>query len=230
MDELLAEYKRKGFELSAPIMVRSGKEAIVYKVSDGTRPYALKVYKDPEQRTFQKNQVYTEAKFYRAPSTRKAIEKGNTFAKKFLHKSWVRREFHLLEKLYKVGANIPAVYAWTPTSILMKFVGDGEPAPRLSDVSLFPDEAEVTCDTLIKNMKLFFAAGIVHSDLSPYNILWWKEKPYIIDFPQAVDIRDNPNTEMLLRRDVASLAKYFKKLFAVNEKDIYEQITATQHE
>jgi serine/threonine-protein kinase RIO1 len=105
---------------------------------------------------------------------------------------------------------VPAVYDYTDQAILMQYLGTEQlPAPRLSDVML-DDSIKVTVQTAIEaSMQLFLDNGIVHADLSSYNILWWENKPWVIDFPQAADIRHNPNWQELYDRDLRNIRSYF---------------------
>lgn len=225
--DVLEEYRAKGYALEKVSEVRSGKEAVVYYAEADGKRYALKIYKHPDERSFQKNEEYLEGKFYSKPSIRKAVLKGNKFAKKFLHSSWVKREHSLLKHLNKLGAVVPTVYDWTPTSILMEFIGnEAESAPRLIDIELDTTDVANALETILRTIKLFFEAGVVHSDLSAYNILWWKQQPYVIDFPQTIDIRQSPNTEKLLKRDIDNVAKYFQKYLPVNTEKIYQTIVS----
>lgn len=224
LESLLEEYKLKGYDLVYLRPVKSGKEATVHVVSCGDRKLALKVYIAPEFRAFQDIRIYFEGRFFRKPSIRKAIRKRSRFGKRFLHGSWVRREFFLLAKLAKAGADIPEVLDWTPTSVLMQFVGERlDPAPRLIDVRLAPDEAKNLLETLLKNVELFLETGIVHGDLSAYNVLWWNHKPFIIDFPQAVDLRCNPHRGELLKRDLDYLVAYFGRFITVDPAEIHSR-------
>lgn len=225
LTQVLADYKRKGRVFDHISVIRSGKEAVIYSVEMGREHFALKVYKNPEERAFQKQNVYLEGKYYDKPSVRKAVAKGNRFAKKFTHGSWVKREYSLLKHLNKLGAAVPKVYDWTPGSILMEFIGSGiKPAPRLVDTRLSSKEAARAYKTVLDTMHLLLRAGVVHSDLSAYNILWWKQRPYIIDFPQAIDICQNPNVEKLLKRDVHNVVKYFQKYVAINSGEAYNAL------
>ena len=213
----------KEYHLSIIIEIRSGKEATVYYTRDEKREYALKVYKDPERRAFQKDQPYLDGKFYAAPSVRRAVIKGNKASKKMLPPLWIKREFDILRKLQSLDVFTPIVYDWTPGSILMEFIGeDATPAPRLIDIQIPEDTVEETFDLVVQSIQAFYKIGIVHSDLSPYNILWHQQKPYIIDFPQAIDIRQNPNVKELLKRDVDNVIKYFGKYMDIQKDSIYK--------
>ena len=140
-----------------------------------------------------------------------------------LHQGWIRREFFLLKKLHEMGANVPEVYDWTPESILMEFIGDDEIAPRLIDVELTKKQAIMAFEAVLKAVKLMLECGVVHSDLSAYNILWWQDKPWIIDLPQAIDMRQNLNRTELLKRDLNNLTAYFSRYFAINDQEIYRK-------
>ncbi len=224
MESLLGEYRLKGYDLQYLRAIKSGKEATVHAVALGTKTFALKVYVDPGVRAFQDTRVYFEGRYFRKPSVRKAVRKRSAFGKRFLHGAWVRREFFLLSKLARAGADIPEVYDWTPTSVLMDFIGEPfAPAPRLIDVRLQADQAQAVLETLLRNVALFLDAGIVHGDLSAYNVLWWNQQPFIIDFPQAIDVRSNPHRRELLRRDITNLLAYFRKLSAVDMDEIYSR-------
>lgn len=225
MPDLVNEYVKKGYTLQNISEVRSGKEAVVYSTNAGGKLYALKVYKDPDERSFQKNDEYLEGKYYPEPSVRKAVLKGNRFSKKFLHSSWVKREYSLLKHLNKLGAAVPTVYEWTPTSILMEFIGDeAGAAPRLIDAELDPSDAPRALEAVLRTMKGFLEVGVVHSDLSAYNILWWKGKPYIIDFPQTIDTRQNPNAGKFLKRDVENVAGYFSRYQPIDSDAVYQSL------
>lgn len=193
LERILNDYEKKNYHLRNPAEVKSGKEATVFLVFFQGKPLALKVYIDPEVRSFQNNLTYVEGKYFRSPSERKAVLKKNKAGKRLLHKGWIRREFYLLQKLYNEGVNVPKVYEWTDESILMESIGDEEIAPRLIDVELTESQAKVAFEKIIQDIKIMLNLGIVHSDLSAYNILWWKDQPWIIDLPQAIDIRQHPN-------------------------------------
>lgn len=223
LEKILNDYENKHYHLQNPHQVKSGKEATVFVVSFQGKPLALKVYIDPEVRAFKNNQTYLEGKYFRSPSERKAVLKQNKVGKRMLHKSWIRREFFLLQKLHQMGANVPKVYEWSSESILMDFIGDEYVAPRLIDTELTPEQARESFEAVLKDVELMLECGIVHSDLSAYNILWWKDKPWIIDLPQAVDIRQNPNKEDLLKRDLNNIINYFNKYLEINANNVYKR-------
>ncbi len=223
LEKIFEYYENKHYFLQNPRQVKSGKEATVFVVFFKHKPLALKVYIDPSIRSFQKNKIYLEGKYFRNPTEKKAILKQNRSGKKILHKAWIRREFYLLQKLHKMGANVPKVYEWTDQSILMEFIGADYVAPRLMDVQLSPQQAKTAFEQILKDIELMLECGIVHSDLSAYNILWWDNKPWIIDLPQAIDIRQNPNKNDLLKRDLKNIISYFSNYFEIDTDKINQR-------
>lgn len=221
LEKIFKDYANKHIHLQDPHRVKSGKEATVFAVTFKDTSLALKVYIDPEVRLFQKNQSYIEGKYFRSSSERKAVEKQTREGKKIVHLGWVRREFFLLNKLHKMGASVPKVYGWTDDSILMEFIGAEEVAPRLVGVELTQQQAETAFEIVLKNVELMLECGVIHSDLSAYNILWWQNKPWIIDLPQAIDIRHNPNRDLLLKRDLDNIISYFSKYMTIDKDEVY---------
>jgi RIO kinase 1 len=201
--------------------IRSGKEAVVYKVLLDNEPAAMKVYKDPERRSFKNTTMYLSGKHYKKASEQRAMDAGNKFSKKLKFANWIAREFFLLEKLYALGASIPKPLLQVDNAILMELLGnDSETAPRLCDIDFTPEAAEEAFESIIKSVLIFWEFGIVHSDLSAYNILWWNDKPYIIDFPQAVDKRLNREADELLERDLLNITEFFRKYIAVEYDEV----------
>lgn len=221
IQKLFDEVKRLNHKIEMVSVVKSGKEAIVYKVRLDNQLVAMKLYKKPEERSFQNTEQYLIGKHYKKSSHRKAILKGNKFSQKLKHENWVKREFFMLEKLYGLGAKIPKPIIQIEDAIFMEFLGEDEVvAPRLCDIDLTVSEAKKIFEKIITNMLIFWNFGIVHADLSAYNILWWKNDPYIIDFPQAIDKRTHPNSEEILDRDLKNITKYFSKFIKIDIEKI----------
>lgn len=210
--EAITQYKTKNISLELIKQLSSGKEAVVYLVSENKKLLALKVYKDYITRSFKNNQEYLAGKHVQRPSERKAMQKRNRFGKDLMHKLWVKREFYMLKKLFNSGINIPEPIDMTRNSILMEYIGDLDfPAPLLKDVKFTSRDALRVYKKINEDIELMYESGIVHGDLSAFNILYWKSKPYIIDFPQSLDVRNNPNAEEILKRDKANLEKWFQQ-------------------
>ena len=209
---IIEQANKLGHEIEILSNIKSGKEATVYRVMLDDQMVAMKVYKNPEEINFKNTNEYLAGKFYKKLSERKAIAKNNKFAKKLKHKNWVKREFFMLEKLFNNGAMIPKPILQVENAIFMELLGDEYTvAPRLCDIRLSNDEAKKAQDLILKNIELFWNSGIVHADLSEYNILWWKGNPYIIDFPQSIDVRTHPNSKEFFDRDLKTILKYFSK-------------------
>lgn len=212
LEAAISELQSKKLEVILEKRLSSGKEATVYLVSIADRLMALKVYKDSSQRSFKNNQEYLAGKYIHSPSQRKAMQQRNRFGKELMHKLWVKREFYMLKKLYDLGVKIPQPIEMTSNSILMEYLGTRDfPAPKMKDIKLSREELEIVYKQVLDDIDLMFENGIVHGDLSPFNILYWQDKPFIIDFPQSVDVRNNPNAQAILERDIKNITNWYEK-------------------
>lgn len=217
LQDIIQRFSKKEIHLEVRRKLPSGKEADLYLVSENENLFALKVYREMNSRSFQKNHEYLSGKHMRRTSEKRAVEKRNKFGKKLMHKLWVKREFFLLSKLYDAGADVPKPIEMIDNAILMEFIGyNSESAPLLKDVEFTPKEAKKVYDRIIFNIELFYKNGIVHSDLSEYNILYFNRKIFILDFPQSVDVRNNLYAEKLLERDKKNIEKWYKNSFKNN--------------
>lgn len=197
-------------------IIKSGKEATVYccraHPSAGAKLLAAKVYRSREFRSFKHDALYREGRVILDARLRRAVRKKTQTGRDVQFTSWVEHEFQTLKLLHDAGADVPKPFAQSGSAILMEYVGDYQsPAPMLKDVSLELEEAQALFDLLMSNVELWLACNIVHADLSAYNILYWEGKVKVIDFPQSVDARFNPNAYFLLTRDIAKLCRYFMR-------------------
>jgi RIO kinase 1 len=214
---LTEQAEKLGHHLNVLSNIKSGKEATVYRAVLDGHLVAMKVYKAPEERSFKNTGTYLVGKYYRKESERKAVAKNNKFAKKLKHQNWVKREFFLLQKLFAAGANIPQPILQIDNAVLMELLGNAdEVAPLLHEIELSAEEAGKAYNSILRSMKIFWDFGIVHADLSEFNILWWDSSPYIIDFPQSVDRKTHPNSREILERDIENITKYFKKYMNID--------------
>ncbi|MGE4339288.1 MAG: PA4780 family RIO1-like protein kinase [Pigmentiphaga sp.] len=189
----------------------SGKEAMVYVVQCGDEIRCAKVYKEANKRGFHKAVDYTEGRKTRNSRQARAMAKGSRYGRQEQEAAWQHAEVDALRLLAAAGVRVPTPYDFHEGVLLMELVTgeDGEPAPRLNDIVLSEDEARRYHDALLREVVRMLCAGIVHGDLSEYNVLVDRDGPVIIDLPQAVDAAANNNARRMLERDVANLAAYF---------------------
>ncbi len=191
--------------------LKSGKEATVYVVQCGGEIRCAKIYKEANQRGFHQAVHYTEGRKVKNSRQARAMEKGSRYGRKEQESAWQRSEVDALYKLAAAGVRVPQPYNFYEGVLLMELVSDenGEPAPRLNDLELTPEQAREFHAFLIRQVVLMLCAGIVHGDLSEFNVLVDGKGPVIIDLPQAVDAAANNNASRMLERDVDNLANYF---------------------
>ena len=191
--------------------LKSGKEASVYLVACGAKLRCAKVYKEANLRSFRQSVDYTEGRKVKNSRRARAMEKGSRYGRKAKEEAWQSTEVDALYRLAAAGVRVPEPYDFTDGVLLMELVtdGEGDPAPRLNDVALTPGQAREFHGTLIREVVRMLCAGIVHGDLSEYNVLLGGEGPVIIDLPQAVDAAGNAHASAMLERDVGNLTRYF---------------------
>jgi RIO kinase 1 len=191
----------------------SGKEATVYMVRCGEEVRCAKVYKDANKRSFRNNTSYQEGRKVKNSRQTRAMEKGSRYGRQMQEEAWQSAEVDALYRLAAAGVRVPQPYICHEGVLLMDLVtdADGNPAPRLNDTELSEEQALEFHADLINQVVRMLCAGIIHGDLSEYNILVGSDGPVIIDLPQAVDAAGNSNGGLMLERDVANLASYFSR-------------------
>ena len=191
--------------------LKSGKEAAVYVVSSEGAIRCAKVYKEANKRGFHKQVLYQEGRKVRNSRQARAMEKKTRFGRKQHEDVWQNAEVDALYRLAAAGVRVPKPYNFVEGVLLMELVTDehGAAAPRLNDLEMSRERALEYHDILIKEVVKMLCAGIVHGDLSEFNILVDPDGPVIIDLPQAVDAAANNNAARMLERDVNNLAAYF---------------------
>jgi RIO kinase 1 len=189
----------------------SGKEATVYVVRCGDEVRCAKVYKEADQRSFRQSVDYTEGRKVKNSRRARAMEKGTRYGRKAQEEAWRNAEVDALYKLAAVGVRVPKPYNFHEGVLLMELVTDaeGNAAPRLNDVVLSAEVARDYHRVLIAQVVRMLCAGIVHGDLSEYNVLVDADGPVIIDLPQAIDAAANNQAGKMLLRDVANMTTYF---------------------
>ena len=191
--------------------LKSGKEAAVYVVLSEGEIRCAKVYKEANKRGFHKQALYQEGRKVRNSRQARAMEKNTRFGRKQQEEVWQNAEVDALYRLDAAGVRVPQPYNFVEGVLLMELVTDehGAAAPRLNDLELSSEQALEYHDLLIKEVVRMLCAGLVHGDLSEFNVLVDAHGPVIIDLPQAVDAAANNNAARMLERDVNNLAAYF---------------------
>ncbi len=189
----------------------SGKEATVYVVRSGGETLCAKVYKEATERSFRQAVDYTENRKVRNSRQARAMAKGTRFGRQASEAAWQSAEVDALYRLAAAGVRVPRPRNFCDGVLLMDLVTDedGNSAPRLNDVVFTADEARAHHATLLVEVVRMLGAGIVHGDLSEFNILLAADGPVIIDLPQAVDAAGNNHAQRMLLRDVANLRIFF---------------------
>jgi RIO kinase 1 len=189
----------------------SGKEAMVYVVRRGDETLCAKIYKEATQRSFRQAVDYTENRKVKNTRQARAMAKGTRFGRQAAEAAWQSAEVDALYRLAAAGVRVPKPHNFWDGVLLMELVtdADGDAAPRLNDVAFTPEEARSHHATLLKEVVRMLCAGVVHGDLSEFNILLAADGPVIIDLPQAIDAAGNNHAPRMLLRDVANLRDFF---------------------
>jgi RIO kinase 1 len=213
--------------------LKSGKEATVYLVRSGPHVRCAKVYRDMAQRSFQKRSQYQEGRGVRGSRQARAMGKSTSFGRREQETAWKNAEVDALYRLVAAGVRVPKPLGYFDGVLVMELVADadGDPAPRLGEVDLSPETAREYHAMLIRDVVRMLSLGLIHGDLSEFNVLVAPDGPVIIDLPQAVNAAGNNAALPMLERDVnnlrASLGRFAPELlgteFAREMWALYEQ-------
>jgi len=190
--------------------LESGKEAAVFVVRSGDDVRCAKVYKDMAQRSFQQRVQYQEGRKVRGSREARAIGKASKYGRKQQETAWKNTEVDALYQLREAGVRVPEPHGYFHGVLVMELVTDAEgfSAPRLGEVELSPEQAREFHAVLVRQVVLMLCCGLIHGDLSPYNVLVGPEGPVVIDFPQVVSAAGNNAARQMLLRDVNNLTAY----------------------
>ena len=223
IDSLGSFYDERWFDDVLQI-VKGGKEASVYQCNGNTTTgadfIAAKVYRPRIFRALRNDSLYKEGRalldedglVVKDHGKLKAVHKGSGFGKEVTHTSWIEHEVKTMQTLHAAGLDVPRHYASNSNAILMEYLGDADTAaPTLIDVDLASSEARPLFQRVLHNLEGMLRLGIVHGDLSAYNILYWDGKITLIDFPQAIHPQRNRNAFNIFERDVTRVCEYFAR-------------------
>jgi len=206
--------------------VKGGKEASVYRCAahptTGETLLAAKVYRPRMFRNLRNDKMYRDGRAILTSDGRavkktdhrimRAVGKKTAFGVQVQHTSWLMYEYTTMERLHQAGAAVPRPYAAGENAILMTYYGDEQrAAPTLNEVRLSKAEAAPLFQEVLRNIELLLQHGLIHGDLSAYNILYWQSSVVLIDFPQVTDISANGNSDFILRRDINRVCEYFAR-------------------
>lgn len=213
--------------------LKSGKEATVYTVRSGTQIRCAKVYRDMAQRSFQKRAQYQEGRKVRGSRQARAMSKSTRFGRREQEAAWKNAEVDALYRLVAAGVRVPRPFGYFNDVLVMELVtaADGNPAPRLGEVDLTPEIAREYHEFLMRQIVRMLSIGLIHGDLSEFNVLVAPDGPVIIDLPQVVNAAGNNGAFAMLERDVnnirGTLGRFAPELleteFAREMWSLYEQ-------
>ncbi len=201
--------------------VKSGKEATLYLVKGAKGYLAAKLYRDAALRACKNNQLYTEGRFISRNRRKRVLSLAKQAKIEPELAFWVQHEYNEIWALYQAGIPVPEPVidpkgtdvVLSGRVVLMAFIGDGDnPAPRLADVSLTKNEVQQAWEQSLTILSQLLKIGRVHGDFSTFNMLWHKEKVILIDFPQMIEVKQNPHALMILKQDINSLCSSFAGL------------------
>jgi RIO kinase 1 len=202
------------------LSLKSGKEATVYVVRSGAELRCAKVYRNMAQRSFQKRAQYQEGRGVRGSRQARAMGKSTSFGRREQETAWKNAEVDALYQLVAAGVRVPKPLGYFDGVLVMELVADadGNPAPRLGEVQLSPGIARDYHAMLIRDVVRMLSLGLIHGDLSEFNVLVAPDGPVIIDLPQAVNAAGNNAALAMLERDVnnlrSSLGRFAPELLA----------------
>ena len=194
--------------------VKSGKEADVFVVRCGEERRCAKVFKEANQRSFRQAAIYQEGRKDRSSRRSRAMSGRTRYGRQEQEKSWINAEVQALQTLADAGVRVPQPHSFVDGVLLMELITDGEGrvAPRLGEVELDAATARDYHQRLVQEVVRMLAAGLIHGDLSEFNILVDEHGPVIIDLPQAINAAANQQAAMLLIRDMDRLRRFFGRV------------------
>jgi RIO kinase 1 len=222
--DLLRPFLEEGFVTEILRPLSSGKEATIFlcaagEFAGGHDLVVLKAYRPREQRDFSNHQTYTAGRVVRGRPGR-AITTKTRFGREVDDGLWRDHEWQTLRDMHAAGVSVPEPIATFGAAILMEYLGDrDEAAPQLKEFSPDSGDARVWFDQTMAEIQRMLFHNVVHADLSPFNLLVWEDRVRVIDLPQAVDPRFNPNAWDLLARDLGNVCAWFARHGVTSDPD-----------
>lgn len=210
----LAELLEDGVIDAVHTRLMSGKEATVFVVERRGHLGAAKVYKTRQERTFKNTASYTEGRNQtRNTRDRRAMANKSSYGRELMEEGWQDMEFRALRRAYDAGVLVPDPFFVFPNVLLMELVRDNEgvPASRLADFPYSPEQANLLHHEVFMQVKTLLSAGMIHGDLSAYNVLMAARGATLIDMPQVVDVATNTNAREILRRDLRNITEHLAR-------------------
>lgn len=177
---------------------------------------------------FMNDLAYRDGRKFAKSRDQRAAERMTNYGKKLLTGRWTGHELDMMQQAWNAGVNVPYPVGELGDGLLMQFLGEVErAAPRLAEARLGSSEVARARVQVVDNLRLMVAGGFVHADLSAYNLLWWEDEVWFIDFPQAVDVTTNPHAFEYLHRDVTNICAWFARQGeVVDAESLYAELIA----
>ena len=205
--------------------IKAGKEASVYLCRPGDQVksefIAAKVFRPRMLRNLKNDQLYRQDRAVLDENGHRIVDLGmlkaqhkrSVYGEQIRHQSWIAFEYQTLKVLHAAGGDVPQPYEMSENAILMGYIGDAaSAAPTLNTVKLDLQELRRLYDRVLRNIRIMLACGIVHGDLSAYNVLYWKGGITLIDFPQVITAASHRSAYQIFSRDIARVCEYFTRL------------------
>lgn len=216
--DAMAPLFEKGLLSEVLCVLKSGKEATVYACRSGSRlggrTVAVKVYRPLTHRHFRDDSAYTDGRVILSGRVRRAVSNGSAFGREAAAGMWHHHEVAYLRELHAAGVRVPRLLDVEGPALVLEFIGDAsgtDPAPQLRELRLPETDARRCWHDVASTVATLLRLNRVHGDLSPYNLLYHEGRPWVIDLPQMVDPRQNPNARTMLERDLENVWRHLRK-------------------
>ena len=178
---------------------------------------------------FMNDLAYRDGRKFAKSRDQRAADRMTKYGKKLLTGKWTGHELDMMQHAWDAGVNVPYPVGTLGDGMLMQYLGDAErAAPRLAEARLRPAEVRAAQEQLVENVRILVGAGFVHADLSAFNLLWWEDRLWLIDFPQAVDVTTNPHAFEYLYRDLNNVGNWFaRRGEPIPVEELYAELIAT---